>query len=131
MSYNTNDLLTKRQQLIEAQVELEFKLISIRGSGGLAEIIISNDLLSVKYQLSEIDALLNTLALPEKEPSIRRETLPTSPTVLVTGIPPKNGIPPSTTLSKNAKGESYYIASTGELFRADYVTSSGEILRTD
>lgn len=128
MSYNTNDLLTKQQQLIEAQAELEFKLISIRGSGSLAEITISNDLLSVKYQLSEIEALLNTLALPEKEPFIRREMLPTSPTVLVTGIPPKNGIPPSTTLSKNVKGESYYIASTGELFRADSITSSDEIL---
>lgn len=131
MSYNTSDLLTKQRQLNEARIELELKLIPIRGSFSLAEITISTDLLSINYQLSEIDALLNTLALPEKDPSVRRDSLPTSPTVLVTGIPPKNGIPPSTTLNKNAKGESYYVSSTGEVLRADSIPSSGEILRTD
>jgi hypothetical protein len=119
MSYSVEELQAKKTALQKTEVELQVQLNEVLGTNSIVEVVTSLDLISVRKQITEIDAVLGNLPLPEDSPITRRELIPTSPTILVTGIPPTNGIPSSAVNIVKKDGSTYFVSADGKILQPD------------
>lgn len=117
MGFSTKELRDKKKVLEETLVEVKQRYEKVKGTGSIAEETFGEDLLSIREQISEINRYLSnsTNVLEEKPDAPRRKEVPTTPTVLVDGIPPRNGIPSSAKLIIKPNGDFYYVDANGNV----------------
>lgn len=115
MAFTQRDL-EKRKKAIEvtlAEARARFELLE--GTESVAECVTGTDIVSLRKQLDEINCALSVLFFEEDPIVPRRESFPTSPTVLVDGIPPREGIPANARVIRRPDGSFYYVDSTGRV----------------
>ena len=115
MSFTREDLLLRKERLLITLAEAETKYKTLLGSKSIAEVSTGNDVLFLQEQIREIDSTLAAEPFEESIPVPRREELPDSPTVLVDGIPPRNGVPANARIMRRSDGISYYVDSQGRI----------------
>lgn len=117
MSFSTQELKQKKTLLQETLAEVTERYQKVQGTNSLAEKIAGTDLLSIREQIKEIDRYLNnsTVVPDEKSNVPRREDIPTTPTVLVDGIPPRKGVPSSAKIVVKPNGDFYYVDANGNV----------------
>lgn len=115
MAFTERDLKRRKKAIEATLAEAEARFELLEGTESAAECATGTDIVSLKKQLDEIDAALSALSY-EVDPTVpRREAFPTSPTVLVDGIPPREGIPADAKVIRRTDGSFYYVDSTGRV----------------
>lgn len=115
MTFTVRDLKKRKKAIQATLAEAETRFELLEGTESVAECATGTDIVSLRKQLDEIDAALSVLSF-EVEPTVpRREPFPASPTVLVDGIPPREGIPADARVIRRSDGSFYYVDSTGRV----------------
>ena len=117
MAFSIQELKERKATLQKTLIELEKKYQLVKGSNSVAERAFGTDIISVKVQIKEIDRYLeNSAIVPTQSPEVpRREEVPTTPTILVDGLPPRNGIPSSAKIVIKPDGGFYYVDASGNV----------------
>lgn len=115
MGFSVSQLQQKKKKLQASLEEVEVRYNSVLGTSSVIEKVTGNDLLSIRKQIEEIDEYLTRVSVEDSEDPPRREPFPISPTILVDGIPPRNGIPSNARIIQREDGNFYYVDAEGHV----------------
>lgn len=115
MAFSVEQLRERRRTLVATLEEVRARYDNVIGTDSLAEITSGNDIVSLENQIGEIDAALSGLNFQEDPEVPRREPFPTTPTVLVDGIPPRQGVPSNAKILRKGDGSFYYVDASGKV----------------
>lgn len=121
MTFIKEELREKKRTLQRTLEAVKTRYEKILSSRSVSKTAAGNDILSLENQIAEINSLLAELSVAlEENPEVpRRKEVPENPSILVTGTPPRDGVPSNARLIQKENGENYYVDADGRIVPRD------------